>query len=81
MIINKTKRDRYLDALCSRYSSIAAILSGRQATSADAHHGVTGRGHWPSDVLDKAAIVDALDLNLAIDDLSAILKEIKKLAK
>lgn len=81
MIINKTKRDRYLDQLCSRYSSIAAILTGRQATGSDSHHGLKGHSHWLTEILEKSAIVDNLDLNLAIDDLSAILKEIKKLAK
>ena len=81
MIINKTKRDKYLSELRTRYVLIAEILEGRQAVSGDSHHGVKGRGHWGADVLEKSAIVDTLGLSLAIEDLSAILKEIKKLAK
>lgn len=82
MIVNKKVRDRYLDNLCSRYSSIVNILTGRQAIANDARHGVKAtHSCWSAEKLEGSVIVDALDLNLAIDDLSAILKEIKKLAK
>lgn len=79
MIIDKVTQAKYLEKLKERYLSIIEVFEGRQATDDDCRHDIRGRGVWSAQRLEKSVIIDKLTLSLAVDDLSAILKEIKKL--
>lgn len=81
MIVNKHKRNKYADELRRRLSEIQVVLEGRQAIDTDRHHCCRGIGGWSNATLENCVIIDQLDLNMAIDGVASILKELKKIAK
>lgn len=81
MIVNKHKRNKYADELRRRLSEIHVVLEGRQAVGTDSCHGIKGRGIWSIATLENCVIIDQLDLNMAIDGVASILKELKKIDK
>jgi hypothetical protein len=83
MITHRKKLEGYKKLLQERYETLVKTLMGREADyerKEDRCHGAK-RGTYMKEFVDQANIVDSMNLRMAVDDFSTILREIKKLAR